>query len=208
MNDSLDAAIISPAQIIEMSHPLAAANHRQWIAWERWVLRDPARLTPEGVNSIVWQARASGLDDMLALHARMVIDIVKLHVGEFAYSPTVASLVQRKFDQFNGWVAYVVKKTPEDRTRWLLQCRTPFLSLSPEMQASDYTEAEKDLMAIAEAGGLVLTDPFPALVPQTTEQLERLRQRHKLGMHGKYVGSEQPWSNICVGCHRDWSVSH
>jgi hypothetical protein len=207
MNNSLSKAIISSEQILEMSHPLAAANHRQWAAWEQWVLRDAAKLTPGAASDIVRQAHANGLTDMLAQNARMVIDIVEVFVRGFAYTPDVSKVVERKLNQFDGWVEYAVTKTAEDRTRWLLQCRTPFLSLSPDTQASDYVEAEKDVKVIAEAGGLVLADPFPTLAPQTPGKLNRLRQAHKLDMHGKYVSSEQPWSKICVGCHRDWAVS-
>lgn len=204
----LSAAVVSSAQITRMSHPLAAANHRQWILWERWVLRDPSMLAAGDASAIIENSSTQEFESMLARNASTVLSIVKGIVGGFAYEPDVQQVVERKRSQFNGWVEYAVTQTPDKRARWLLQCRTAFLALPPDMQKSDYVEAGQDLVTIAGAGGLVLADPVPELKPQTPRHLRRLRSRHAIGMHGLYVDSEANWSNICIGCHRSWSMSY
>ncbi len=203
----LDGAIISSEQIIKISHPLAATNHRQWAAWEGLVLRESEASTSEAAD-IIERAQAGGLDSILSVHAQMVVGIVSHTVGEFAYQPDLSMVVARKREQFVGWVHYAITRMREDRHRWLLQCRTPFLVLPSDMQASDYVEAGKDLQVVARSGGLVLTEPLPELSPQSPEQLKRARARHSLGMHGAYLSCERPWTNICVGCHHEWPISY
>lgn len=202
----LRRARVSPDQVLQVSHLLAAANHRQWVRWESWVLRDPGLLA-QGVGAI---RRAGGteLANDLTSSAEAVVAIVRRVVGDFAYAPDMRAVVARKHAQFASWVQYAASQPTDRRERWLLQCRTPFLRLPPAMQVSDYTEAGRDLTVVAEAGGLVLPAPLPKLVPQTERQLRGLLRRHMLGMHGQYADSEQPWSNICMGCHRTWSVSY
>ena len=202
----LPKARVTPEQILQVSHILAAANHRQWVRWEGWVLRDPTLLA-QGVSAIR-KAGGSKLNDDLANSAMAVIDIVHRVVGGFAYAPDKRIVVQRKQGQFASWVKYAAGQSESKLERWLLQCRTPFLDLPPDMQASDYTEAARDLTVVARAGGLVLGNPMPQMSPQTGRQLRRLRLRHAMGAHGQYVDSEQPWSNICVGCHRSWGAGY
>jgi hypothetical protein len=203
---ALGDAIVSPAQIAGIGHPLAAANHRQWIRWEYYVLREPDLLVPDGAAAIIAAATGDGLEDVLILNAQSAIAIVRRQVGAFAYAPRLELIIDRKRQQFTNWVNYAVTKTAGDRTRWLLQCRTPFLALTPQMQKSDYVEAEADLSIIAEACGLVLARDRPALVPQTPRHLRRLRGRHALGFHGAYRDYEQPWTGSCLGCHASWSM--
>ena len=203
----LSGAVISASQIRALSHPLAAASHYQWIEWEHFVLREPQALTLDGADNIVARALADDLGKVLEANARSVIAIVHRKIGAFAYTPRLELVVDRKLRQFTGWVNYAVTKTAADRERWLLQCRTPFLALAPEMQKSDYVEAEADLNVIAEAGGLVLAEDRPQFGPQTLRRLRRLRHRHSLGTHGVYRDYEQPWAGTCVGCHASWGMT-
>lgn len=205
--ETLSRAIVSPSQIVGLSHPLAAGNHWQWVVWERFVLREPRALTPDGADDIVAAALANGLGEVLESNAKSVIAIVRRQVGAFAYPPRIEPVADRKLRQFTGWVNYAVTKTAEDRKRWLLQCRTPFLALPPAMQKSDYAEADTDLSVIAEACGLVLAEDLPQFSPQTPRHLRRLRHRHGLGMHGAYRDYEQPWTGTCLGCHASWSMT-
>jgi hypothetical protein len=205
MTSTLDRAMVSPDQIAQLSHPLAAANHRHWILWERWVLPHFDQLTPATVPEFIRVARETGLDGMLRQNAQSVVDLVGLVVGSFAYPPLLDRVVERKLQQFTGWLAYAAGKTADDRTRWLLQCRTPFLDLPPQMQLSDYREAASDLEVIADAGGLVLSQPV-TMKPLSPREARATRRLHALGIHGRYRDSEEPWSNVCLGCHRSWAV--
>jgi hypothetical protein len=205
-NHALRRNLVAPGQILRVSHLLAAANHRQWVRWEQWVLRDPSLLA-QSVDAIR-RAGGSDLNNDLANSAKAVVEIVRRAVGDFAYDPDMRTVVQRKQRQFDSWVKYAAGQQQARRERWLLQCRTPFLHLPPDMQASDYTEAARDLTIVARAGGLVLCSPLPDTTPMTPRQLRRQRMLHAIGVHGEYVDSEQPWSNICSGCHRSWSSGY
>jgi hypothetical protein len=200
----LAVAEVTAHQVIRASHPLAAANHRQWIRWQDLVLKDP-RVFSRSASEIIEGVQMAGIGERLDKDAGETIHIVERVLGSFAFQTTGrSSIVQRKLDQLTAWVEYAAKKTPADRERWLLQCRTPFLGLPPQMQESDYAEALADLKAVAEVGGLVLPEALPQLKPQTPRHLRRLRLKHSMGSHGSYISSEQPFSNICLGCHRTW----
>ncbi len=204
---ALSRAIVSPAQIAGLSHPLAAANHWQWVQWEGYVLRNPEALVPDSVGAIIDAALAGGLAAVLEDNARSVVAIVRRQVGELAYPPDFERVVDRKKRQFAGWVNYAAGKTAEDRRKWLLQCRTPFLALPPAMQESDYVEARADLDVIAQASGLVLAEDQPEFSPLTPQHLRHLRRLHALGMHGRYRDYGRPWTGTCLGCHASWSIT-
>jgi hypothetical protein len=206
MKKPLDGARVSHEVASWLSRPLAAANHRQWAEWEQWVLRRPELLTPENVSQIIADARASGLDASLERCARLTVSIVEGGIRGFAFKPEIAGVVARKLEQFTEWVKHAASNAGEEENleRWLLQCRTPFLRLPSRMQVSDYAEAKRDLEVIARLGGLVLPAQFE-VVPQSDFQLRRTRRRHRLGSHGIYPVSEQPWSMVCTGCHNSWS---
>jgi hypothetical protein len=208
MDRTLSAAIVSSKKIIELSHPLAAANHHQWAVWESWVLRNPEDLTPDMADTIIGRALDTGIKHVFETHAKTVIGIVQQAVGTFAYSPDLQRIVQRKVEQFTDWVNYAVNQEAKKRDRWLAQCKMPFLALPAQMQQSDYDEAKKDLLVVAEAGGLILADPLPELAPQSEARLSYVYSLHRLHHHGSYVCSEQPFTNLCVGCGYSWSTSY
>jgi hypothetical protein len=194
---------VSPATVQRLSHPLAALNHQDWTYWERWVLRDPQLLATASVDDIIQAALADGLENVIQSNAGIITRVVERTIG-LAFPVQASLIVQRKLEQFRSWVAYAIEQPPDMRTRWLLQCRTPFLLLPPKMQRSDYAEAMTDFIAVAEAGGLVLPDPMPSLEPLSLSDLRWELIRHRFGLHDLYVTSEAPWSNVCAGCRRSW----
>jgi hypothetical protein len=206
MEKYLQSAVVDSSQIIRASHPLAAMNHRHWIRWEDLVLREPETLVPANLRALYLKIQSVEFSLLLRAQAEDAINAVRCAVGDFAFEPDVNVVQERKLEQLRGWIDYAVSRPGDEHTRWLLQCRIPFLELSRDAQMSDYIEAEKDFRVVASAGGLVLPDKPLLFKPQTDRQLRRLRMRHSVGAHGWYKCSEQPYKMICAACHAEWSV--
>ncbi len=201
MNATLDTARVSYWQALECQHVLAAANHYQWIRWEQYVIPPLEASDFDSLDRLEAGALSDDLTKRLLLDAEIVIELVRQIVGPFAWPAPVEPLFTRKKDQLIGWIRYA--RTCDDSAikRWKLQCRMPFLLLTPQQQASDYAEATTDLFSIEDAGGLVLPDKTPLAQPLSKTRA-RLRQfRHSAGSHGNYTVSEIPWSRICIACH-------
>lgn len=202
----LQRARVSSSQLSRLSHSLAALNHWQWMVMSTYVHPQRESFANRTVEGIVSDALEAGLKKGLVSFAKSVIGMVERECGPFAFPPDVNVVTNRKLAQFTGWVEYAKTKPEDSFERNLLQCRTQFLELPPDMQASDYAEAAADLRVIAKAGGLVLPDVWPDFVPQSPGQLKSLRFRHSLGVHGIYSFSPYNWVKACAGCGRSWSM--
>jgi hypothetical protein len=203
MSTYLDSARISADQATECMHLLAAANHRHWIQWEGHILPLMEDSDKAGLDALLHGNLPTELTAKLVRHAQSVADLIEQVVFTFAWPVPPEPLVQRKREQLQSWLNYASSRPAEDYERWKLQCRLPFLSLSPSAQNSDYAEALRDLQVIASASGLVLPEPFPDVKPLIGKPADKRLRRHKRGWHGHYTISEVPWSRTCQACHAE-----
>ncbi|HEX8390468.1 MAG TPA: hypothetical protein VF597_03540, partial [Candidatus Saccharimonadales bacterium] len=205
---NLQAAIVSPAQVQQSLHRLAAANHYQWSLWGQLLtpLLLSARVAGQNGADLAREVPESALvshaEDVLSLTGRFM---------EFTYQPhglPPAPIVERKRAQLISWADYAVSvATPERIVRWQLQSRMPFLRLTPDQQRSDYAEAERDLAVVAESTQTILPDlSTMAAMPLTERELRAQRRRHRWGMHGDYATTLRPWTLVCNACHARWGI--
>lgn len=165
MKTSLEAARIDIVSTTNCLHALAAANHRQWIRWEGCIIPLIEKNDSRSLASIADGNFPSGLAKQLVEDARIIISLVGQIVRDFAWTTLSDLVIKRKQEQLISWVGYARSCDPDTYVRWKLQCRTPFICLTPKQQYSDYAEAVRDLKTIAIAGGLVLVDPLPEVKP-------------------------------------------
>jgi len=165
---SLDNARISDATIAACLHVLAAAAHRQWLRWEGYII--PALQRGDGARLDALEAGdianiPPGLAAQIDVNAKNVTSLVRGVIvysaphlrSDFAWAVPDDALLQRKLEQLASWVRYARSCEPGAFERWMLQCRTPFIYLTPKQQRSDYDEAVRDLRVLADVGGLVLS---------------------------------------------------
>jgi hypothetical protein len=205
VNATLDAARVSYRQTLECQHVLAAANHYQWIRWERYVIPLLEAGNNNAIDQLLYGDLPEGLNELLKADAETVIDLVETIVGGFAWPVPRQLLYARKLNQLSQWVNYARSCDESAYDRWKLQCKTKFLFLTPKQQESDYIEAVSDFHEVAKAGGLVMPRMMPHAIPQAETVASLRRFRHlTLGWHGNYTRSIG-WARKCVACHGEIS---
>lgn len=198
-------AVVPSSAVERCLHVLAAANHYQWTRWESFVIPALERGDIAAIERLMALA-PEPLQARLREDAEIVTQVVEKQLGDFAYRFGQAEVLARKADQFRGWVTYARSASPESLRRWKLQCRTPFIRLTPAQQASDYVEARRDLEIIARLGGLVLPDALPQTGPMDESALRKAIRRHRNGLHAPFVCGAPTWSFTCLACERSWSA--
>lgn len=202
----LNNARVTDGQVADCLHLLAAMAHRQWTQWQNYLGPLLERSDYSALNALLEKPLPTDLERLLASHASAPVKLVGRVVGAYAYEPSYSELLDGKRGWFRRWAGHVAKTKPADAPekleRWKLQCRTPFLWLTPKQQESDYRQGVRDLTAVAKAGGLVLPDPLPAVEPRTSKALGRQQAWHAFGFHGLYVLSEPEFTRACQACHK------
>lgn len=206
MNATLDAARVSDSQVRECLHVLAAANHYQWVKWQRYIIPSLTNSDTSARDRLAAGELPAELMERLKFDAKTVVNLISHIIGNYAWPTPYELLYEHKVEQVKIWIGYALGKSESDHERWKLQCRTPFLMLSPEQRDSDYLRAFLDLIEIAHAGGLILPETMPVVPRATTARIKLDQFRHfQLGWHGNYCIKEQDqeWATTCIACHRE-----
>lgn len=197
-------AQILPADAIRAQHLLAAANHFQWVVWQRWVIVALETRDMRMLHMLRDDPLPAELASRLEIDALASISLVRRCVCDFRQEPDVNRMVQRKEEQFRRWIAYASGTiTDVSLKRWNRQINTPSLWLPRSMQVSDYRQAVTDLTLVAEISGLSLPDPLPKAEPLSLWRQLSLRTVHTFGLHGRYITMERFYETVCTGCHTE-----
>ena len=189
-------------------HVTAANRFRQWIVWHKHCMPLIKRRETAALTRIMNGNLPAYLRKIVSQQSEQSVRLLSEVIGPFPRDCRSDILVENRLIELRVWVRLANGQPAYDQRQWRTLAESQFIALPHTKQLGFYRQAVDDISVVADEAGLILPDLLPLAEPLAGRQSRMRIWRHKIGLHGDYVVSEEAWSTTCQACNRTRGFEH